>query len=91
MIPEALIYLNEGCYPDGAFRNWKSVSTEVSGASSMERMLLMADPQTSGGLLIACAQSARDEVNRLLLSSGLPSTVIGSFGTPQAHPVLFVE
>ncbi len=91
VIPEALIYLNEGCYPDGAFRNWKAISTEVSGASSMERMLLMADPQTSGGLLIACAQNTRDEVNRLLPASGLPSTVIGSFGSPRAQPVLFVE
>jgi selenide,water dikinase len=91
VIPEALIYLNEGCYPDGAFRNWKGISAEVSGASSMERMLLMADPQTSGGLLIACADDARDEVSGSLLANGLPSAMIGRFETAVDRPGLFVE
>ncbi len=91
VIPEARIYLDEGCYPDGAFRNWKGISTEVSGASSMERMLLMADPQTSGGLLIACAPEAREEVGELLRSADLPSIVIGEFVAAQDRPVLFVE
>ena len=76
---------------DGAFRNWKGISGEVTGASSMERMLLMADPQTSGGLLIACATTAREEVRELLSSAGLPSTMIGSFVAAQGDPALVVE
>lgn len=87
-IPEALIYLNEGCYPDGAFRNWKSCADHVQGAGTMEKMLFMADPQTSGGLLIA-AEGA--EVPAVLDNAGLPSTVIGRFERAQGNSILFVE
>lgn len=76
-IPEALHYLAQGQYPDGCFRNWKSYATEVSGASTMERMLLLSDPQTSGGLLITCGEDGRDEVERLLQAKGIAATVIG--------------
>lgn len=57
VIPEALTYIAEGCYPDGAFRNWKSYGDQITGASSMERMLVLSDPQTSGGLLISVDRS----------------------------------
>lgn len=79
VIPEARIYLEEGCFPDGAFRNWKSIAADVSGAASMERMLLLADPQTSGGLLIACAPDAQAAVGDLLLAEGLFPRTIGRF------------
>ncbi|MBP6310939.1 MAG: selenide, water dikinase SelD [Flavobacteriales bacterium] len=55
VIPEALTYIAEGCYPDGAFRNWKSYGEHISGASEMKRMLLLSDPQTSGGLMFTMA------------------------------------
>lgn len=77
-IPEALQYLAQGQYPDGSFRNWKSYSTEVNGASTMERMLLLSDPQTSGGLLIACGADGRTEVEALLSAEGIEATVIGT-------------
>ncbi len=76
-IPEAITYLNEGCYPDGSFRNWKSYGEKVSGAGSMERMMLLSDPQTSGGLLIACAPSAETHLHALLCAARLPSEPIG--------------
>jgi len=76
-IAEASTYLAEGCYPDGSFRNWKSYSTEVSGADSMDRMLFLSDPQTSGGLLIAVDPGSIDEVSALLMRLALPSRPIG--------------
>lgn len=90
-IPEAIGYLNEGCYPDGAFRNWKGCADEVSGASSMERMLFMADPQTSGGLLVACAPDQRDAVAATLSSTGALAAMIGVFEEAAERPVLLVE
>lgn len=90
-IPEALRYLNEGCFPDGAFRTWKSCADEIRGASSMERMLFMADPQTSGGLLIACSPDESGKVSALLASMGLPSRMIGSFEQAQGTPGVLVE
>ncbi len=90
-IPEAIIYLNEGCFPDGAFRTWKSCAGEIRGASSMERMLFMADPQTSGGLLIACSPEASGELSAMLGSTGLPSTAIGAFEPALGIPGVSVE
>lgn len=76
-IPEALHYLAQGQYPDGCFRNWKSYATEAAGASTMERMLLLSDPQTSGGLLIACAPEGRSAVEDALRADGIEPVVIG--------------
>ena len=36
----------------------------------MERMMILSDPQTSGGLLIACAPEAEEVVCRILLDHG---------------------
>lgn len=77
IIPEALFYLSKGCYPDGAFRNWKSNGHLVTGASSMERMMVLSDPQTSGGLLIACAVGAEALVSSILLEHGRTGAIIG--------------
>ncbi len=86
-IPEALVHLAQGQYPDGSFRNWKSYATEVSGASTMERMLLLSDPQTSGGLLIACAPEARIAVETALAADGIPAHCIGTLvhSAPKPH------
>jgi selenide,water dikinase len=76
-IPEALGYLAAGCYPDGSFRNWKSYGTKVTGASTMERMLLLSDPQTSGGLLIACDPAAAEEAASIARTAGVPLVLMG--------------
>jgi selenide, water dikinase len=77
VIPQALEYLAQGCYPDGAFRNWKSNGSLVTGADTMERMMLLSDPQTSGGLLISVDRHSQHEVQDLLARKGLPTRTIG--------------
>ncbi len=77
VISEARQYLAAGAYPDGSFRNWKSYSTKVQGASDMERMMLLSDPQTSGGLLIACSRENVEEVMATCSIDGQKATVIG--------------
>lgn len=62
VIPEAIQYLSAGCYADGALRNWKSYHGKVSGADNMERMMVLSDPQTSGGLLVAADPAASADV-----------------------------
>lgn len=84
-IPEAATYLAEGCYPDGAFRNWKSLGAHSSGAEGMERMMFLSDPQTSGGLLIACAPDARGRMEELLRNNGLPAFPIGKMVRAAPH------
>lgn len=67
----------QGCYPDGALRNWKSYGSRVAGAGSMERMLMLADPETSGGLLISVAVEEAAKMERALHGAGLPHASIG--------------
>ena len=45
-------YLSEGCIPGGTNRNWDSYGHKIAPLSERSRYLL-ADPQTSGGLLVA--------------------------------------
>ncbi|MBK7946966.1 MAG: selenide, water dikinase SelD [Flavobacteriales bacterium] len=81
IIPEAREYLALGAYPDGSFRNWKSYASKIQGASDMERMMLLSDPQTSGGLLIACAKSAVQEAQDACRAHGDACHEIGSLST----------
>lgn len=64
-IPECRTYLKEGCYPDGTMRNWKSISHNVAGITGMDPLILLCDPQTSGGLLIACQGGSIEEIKVL--------------------------
>lgn len=70
VIPEALAYVKEGCYADGALRNWKSLASKVEGAGIMERMMILNDPQTSGGLLISCSENLMPEIGALMAETG---------------------
>ncbi len=45
-------YLAMGCIPGGTIRNWKSYGHKVAPLTDHQQYIL-ADPQTSGGLLIA--------------------------------------
>src|SRR5205823_6109072 len=60
VIPEALDWVKQGVATGASDRNWKGYGHEVdlpAGFPEWKRKL-MADPQTSGGLLVACAPDA---------------------------------
>ena len=64
VIPEALEWVQQGVATGASDRNWKGYGAEVvlpSGAPEWKRKLL-SDPQTSGGLLVACAPAAERSV-----------------------------
>jgi selenide, water dikinase len=46
------LYIDQSCIPGGTFRNWKSYGNSIAEITEFQKMVL-ADPQTSGGLLIA--------------------------------------
>lgn len=72
-------------------RNWASYGAEVdlpAGLAAGERTLL-TDPQTSGGLLVACAPGAAAEVLAVFAAHGhAGAAVIGRVGPPGARPHL---
>ncbi len=56
--------------PVGTNRNWESYGQKIGLLSDFEKSML-ADPQTSGGLLIAVDVNAVEEVKKILLQNGL--------------------
>jgi len=64
VIPEALEFVKQGVATGASDRNWNGYGREVQlpgGAPDWVRKLV-TDPQTSGGLLVACAPEAERQV-----------------------------
>ncbi|MEO8069481.1 MAG: selenide, water dikinase SelD [Flavobacteriales bacterium] len=81
----------QGCYPDGALRNWKSYGHRIVGAGTMERMFVLADPETSGGLLMAVDPGHSGMIVELLERHRLPSKAIGAIVPRASGPVIAVR
>ncbi len=69
-------YLKAGCIPGGTQRNWKSYGHKVGACSDFQRLVL-ADPQTSGGLLISVSAGQASAFQQFLESEGYYSLPIG--------------
>lgn len=76
LLPNLYHYLDAGSYPGGTTRNWDSYGHEVDQLDETWRLIL-ADPQTSGGLLIAVNADSEKLVSDLLESNHVYSRVIG--------------
>ncbi len=63
-------YVDKKCVPGGTNRNWDSYGKKIGPITDYQKSIL-ADPQTSGGLLIAVDPSAVDEIKELLNKHGL--------------------
>jgi selenide,water dikinase len=73
-------YINQKSVPGGTNRNWDSYSDKIVFADDVNEFYaktILADPQTSGGLLFAVSPDAVEEVKALLNSHQLYSDVIG--------------
>ena len=80
LLTQAARSLQQGFVTGASHRNWASYSDEVrlpAGYPDWRRHLL-TDPQTSGGLLIACAPERADAIARSIREAGCPAAqVIG--------------
>jgi selenide,water dikinase len=76
----------EGIYPGGAKRNLDRVDPQIHWPDNFpdEHKIVLADPQTSGGLLIAIAANDADELLRRLQSNQTPAHHI--VGTVTSDP-----
>ena len=80
----------EGIFTGASGRNWAGYGDDVSldaGLGDAERALL-TDPQTSGGLLVACAPEAVDDVLAIFRDEGFErAAVIGEIvaGPPRVE------
>jgi selenide,water dikinase len=67
-------YIQLKTIPGATARNWSSYSNKVqieNGIDEGEAKLLLPDPQTNGGLLIAVDENAIDEVKEILKANNL--------------------
>jgi selenide,water dikinase len=76
VIPSLDYYLAQECFPGGTQRNWKSYGHKIGEITEAQRYVL-ADPQTSGGLLVAVTQEASGSFEQLLRELNLPSVSFG--------------
>ena len=71
-------YLSKRIVPDATYRNWNSYSNKISfekGVNVMEAFSILPDPQTNGGLLVAVAPEAVEEVKALFVKEGLTAHI----------------
>ena len=73
-----------GIFTGASARNWHACESEVTLDASLPAVArtLLTDPQTSGGLLVACAPESADAVLEVLLTDGFGQA--GRIGTLQA-------
>jgi selenide,water dikinase len=68
--PDLETYIAEKSVPGGTNRNWDSYGEKIGPLTDYQRAVL-ADPQTSGGLLFSVRESGIQEVKELLVTHGL--------------------
>jgi len=83
LLPRVEAMAAEGFVTGASARNWASYGGEVmlgDGITPAQKSLL-TDPQTSGGLLVACVPESAEEVLAIFRSEGFDRvSIIGGFG-----------
>ena len=80
LLPRVEAMAADGFVTGASGRNWTSYGEDVALASSITRAqkTLLTDPQTSGGLLVACAPDAADDILTIFRREGFDrAAVIG--------------
>jgi len=70
-------YIEMGCIPGGTNRNWKTYGHKIQ-LKNAEDHKLMADPQTSGGLLISVEECHQSDFEAFMLMKDQEVYLIGS-------------
>lgn len=80
LIEDIKNYVDQKSVPGGTYRNLDSFGDKLDVMSDYQKAIL-ADPQTSGGLLISVEQSAINDVKQILIENDLNSFTqpIGKF------------
>ena len=69
-------YLEQNCFPGGTKRNWDSYGHKIGPLTETQKYIL-ADPQTSGGLLVALEETACTDFEKLIAEKGMALKPIG--------------
>lgn len=82
-------YLNQNSTPGGTQRNWESYGSKI-GAITEKQKAILADPQTSGGLLISVDAAFQQQFEKFAASKGHK---LKSFGrlVPGTQTIISIE
>src|SRR6478609_649491 len=69
-------YIQQKSMPGGTQRNWESYGSKISALTD-EQKAILADPQTSGGLLVSVDPAKKDEFEAFAKTLGLELTSFG--------------
>jgi selenide, water dikinase len=83
-------YLSQKCIPGGTHRNWESYGHTVAGISEHQRHLL-ADPQTSGGLLVAVSEGYEADFQAAAAAEGFDLQPFGYMVTREDALIRMTE
>lgn len=75
-------YLDQGCIPGGTNRNWASYGMKIGPVTERQKQVL-ADPQTSGGLLVAVSPEGAAAFEQLMREQGYDLQAIGHLEAQQ--------
>lgn len=91
IIDDIKFYIDQKCIPGGTNRNWDSYGDKIGNINNYQKTIL-ADPQTSGGLLIAVDPKAISLVENLFRQQGLDKFLnpIGKF-ISKKEKIIFIE
>ncbi|HZO04660.1 MAG TPA: selenide, water dikinase SelD [Burkholderiales bacterium] len=86
LIDEALAWAQQGLATGASTRNWAGYGHEVEFGGEEWQRKVLTDPQTSGGLLVACAADSQEEVLDLFRKQGFAEArVIGRLSAGPAR------
>jgi selenide,water dikinase len=83
-------YLDQRCIPGGTQRNWASYGHKVGPLTDSQKYIL-ADPQTSGGLLVAVSEESTTEFERRLQEQGHLLRSLGYLQPQTDGPLITVQ
>ncbi|WP_027349918.1 selenide, water dikinase SelD [Halotalea alkalilenta] len=79
-------YIERGCVPGGTTRNFASYGERIEGLSERQRLVL-CDPQTSGGLLVAVEPREEGAFLAMAAELGLALVSFGELVAKRRHAV----
>lgn len=83
-------YIEQKAIPGGTFRNWKSYG-DKSGQITENQKMILCDPQTSGGLLVAVEENSVEEFINLSAKNNISVVKIGKMVLPLGNKIIEVQ
>jgi selenide,water dikinase len=80
-------YIQQKSMPGGTTRNWESYGHKISAITDQQKAIL-ADPQTSGGLLIAVDVDKQGEFEKFAREKGYSLKPLGRLTAKQAKTII---